>query len=157
MSRKEYFPLFPSLGEEATFRLGRHSCQLFLGAYVPPREELHFFLPKTGSQKKLEKQKIMGPAGCEKPLQLFGAICLGNSFHVARPVPAPQELVAAMGFEHLLDNHHFGPDRARRQFFLRRQKQAEVEQSSTVYLVESAAATTLLEVGERRSVLLEGG
>jgi|ERR1019366_9139341 hypothetical protein len=114
MSRKEYFPLFPSLGEEATCRLGRHSCQLFLEAYVPPREELHFFLPKAGSQKKLEQQKIMGLAGCEKQLQLFGAIGLGNAFHVARPVSAPQESVAAMSFEHLLNHHHFGADRPRR-------------------------------------------
>jgi hypothetical protein len=48
MSRKECFPLFPGFWKETTFRLGRHSCQLFLETYVPPREKLHFFLPKAG-------------------------------------------------------------------------------------------------------------
>ena len=89
MGRQERFPLFPGFWKETAFRLGGYSRQLLFETYVPPREELHFFLPKAGSQKKLEQQKILGPAGCEKPLQLFGAIGLGNAFHIARPVPMP--------------------------------------------------------------------
>src|SRR5437899_837437 len=104
MSRQEHFPFFPGLGEEPTCRLGRHSGQLFLETYVPPRQELHFFLAEAGSQKKLEQQKIMGPAGCEKPPQLFGTVGLGDAFHVAWPVSPPQEPVAAMSFEHLLND-----------------------------------------------------
>src|SRR5216684_4972813 len=99
MGRQERFPFFPGFWKETAFSLGRHPRQLLFEAYVPPREELHLFLPKAGSQEKLEQQKIMGLTCCEKPLQLFGAISLGNTFYVARPVPAPQELVAAMGFE----------------------------------------------------------
>src|SRR5712692_9836048 len=101
MGRQEGFPLFPRFWKETAFRLGGHSRQLLFEAYVPPGEELHFFLAKAGSQKKLEQQKIMGLAGCEKPLQFCGAIGLGNAFHVTRPVPAPQELITAMSFEHL--------------------------------------------------------
>ena len=55
---------------------------------------------------------------CKEPLQLFGAVGLGDAFHVAWPVAAPQESVAPMSFEHLFNDHHFGQDRPRRQFFL---------------------------------------
>ena len=77
MGGKECFPLFPGFWKETAVRLGGHSCQLLFEAYVPPGEELHFFLPKAGSQEKLEQQKIMGLAGCEKPLQLFGLYAWG--------------------------------------------------------------------------------
>src|SRR3989442_15457733 len=118
MGRQEYFPLFPGFWEEATGRLGRHPCQLLFEAYVPPREKLHFFFPKAGSQKKLEQEKILWTTACKEPLQLFGAVGLGDAFHVARPVPAPQEPVAPMRFEHLLHDHHLRQDRPRRYFFL---------------------------------------
>src|SRR5438552_11322710 len=114
MARQEHFPLFPGFWEEAISRLGRHPCQLLFEAYVPPREKLHFFFPKAGSQKKLEQEKIRWPTACKKLLQLLGAVGLGDAFHVARPVAAPQESVAPMSLEHLFDDHHLGQNRPRR-------------------------------------------
>src|ERR1700687_5558087 len=90
VGRNKDCPLFPGFWEEPARGLGGDSRHLLLKAYVPPREELHFFFTKSGSQKKLEEKHSSLVACSKKTLQLFRAISLGHPFHVARPVPAPQ-------------------------------------------------------------------